>query len=464
MRTRPEIRSLAYRPDSAELFARLQHLPWSLFLDSARPYSRRGRYDIFSADPQATLVTFGDTTTVASDAGVERSKADPFELLKAALGPPREGAGDLPFVGGAMGYFAYDLARRIERLPQIALADSAMPDMAIGIYDWAVVVDHQLRRATLLAWGEGERSAERWQTLLDSVPSRTPVAYSPSFQVLSAVRSEIPKSRYADAFARIKHYIREGDCYQVNLAQRFSARARGEPWEAYCWLRRHNPAPFSAYVGLPEGAVLSSSPERFLQVRRGLVETRPIKGTRPRHADPERDAALAAELAASGKDRAENLMIVDLLRNDIGKVCAIGSVKVPSLFAIESFATVHHLVSTVTGRLAPGKHAIDLLRGCFPGGSITGAPKLRAMEIIEELESHRRGVYCGSIGYIGFDGAMDCNIAIRTLVHHGGQLQCWAGGGIVFDSEMEAEYQESLDKASAMLDLFKRTEASDVGV
>jgi para-aminobenzoate synthetase component 1 len=275
------------------------------------------------------------------------------------------------------------------------------------------------------------------------------------FQLKSYPKSNLDRAAYAAAFERIQHYIREGDCYQVNLAQRFAAHAEGDAWQAYRRLRAINPAPFSAYLSFPFGQILSASPERFLRLRNGQVETRPIKGTRPRNASPASDRALAEELRQSTKDRAENLMIVDLLRNDLGKSCEPGSIRVPALFAVESFATVHHLVSTIEGRLAPGMDALDLLRGCFPGGSITGAPKLRAMQIIEELEPNRRGVYCGSIGYIGYDGAMDTNIAIRTLVYSEGCLRFWAGGGIVSDSDLDAEYQETFDKAAAMLRLME---------
>jgi para-aminobenzoate synthetase component 1 len=217
-----------------------------------------------------------------------------------------------------------------------------------------------------------------------------------------------------------------------------------------------NAAPFSAYLNLPQAQILSSSPERFLKLQNGKVETKPIKGTRPKKAYPASDWHQIDELRNSRKDRAENLMIVDLLRNDLGKTCQLGSVKVPNLFSIESYATVHHLVSTITGLLSPGCHALDLLKSCFPGGSITGAPKIRAMEIIEELEPNRRGVYCGSIGYIGFDGNMDTNIAIRTLVHSGGSIRFWAGGGIVNDSVLEEEYQECFDKAHALLKLLTK--------
>jgi para-aminobenzoate synthetase component I len=238
----------------------------------------------------------------------------------------------------------------------------------------------------------------------------------------------------------------------VNFAQRFRGRLHGEPWAAYRRLRQVNPAPYGAYLANPLLTLLSSSPERFLRLSNGRVETRPIKGTAPRSPEPSRDEALRQGLAQSAKDRAENLMIVDLLRNDLGRVCRVGSVRVSKLFDIESFARVHHMVSTIEGELDSGRDAFDLLRACFPGGSITGAPKRRAMEIIEELEDCRRGIYCGSIGYIGFDGTMDSNIAIRTLTVRDNELEFWAGGGIVADSQASAEYQETLDKAAAILE------------
>jgi para-aminobenzoate synthetase component 1 len=222
-------------------------------------------------------------------------------------------------------------------------------------------------------------------------------------------------------------------------------------------LRAINPAPFAAFLDFPDGRIVSSSPERFLCVRGERVETKPIKGTRPRSADPALDRALAEELRASEKDRAENVMIVDLLRNDLGKVCAPGSVRATRLFDVESYATVHQLVSTVEGRLAAGKHALDLVAACFPGGSITGAPKLAAMEIIEELEPQRRSIYCGAIGYVGYDGDMDTSIAIRTLLQHGDYMYAWAGGGVVADSNVDAEYQESFDKAAALLQVLNES-------
>lgn len=458
MRAHPRTVEIPYVPDSAARFERLAERPWCIMLDSGRPRSPQGRYDILSAEPHTTLTTWGEITEVCSHVGTTVTHEDPFVLLRRTLGEPAGSPGGLPFGGGALGYFAYDLGRRIERLPVLAKADIPMPDMAVGIYDWAVVVDHAERRSFLVARGCDERTLDEWNALVDVVQLATPVAYCPSFNVLSTVQANMSREQYADAFRRLKKYLRDGDCYQVNLAQRFSVRAEGVAWDAYKYLRQLNPAPHSAFMLTPYGAILSSSPERFLKVHDGNVETKPIKGTRPRASDPARDRELAEELQGSLKDRAENVMIVDLLRNDIGKNCRIGSVSVPKLFAIESFTTVHHLVSTITGELSHGRHAIELLRGCFPGGSITGAPKVRAMQIIEELEPHRRSVYCGAIGYVGYDGNMDTNIAIRSLVYCDGWMHAWAGGGIVMDSVMESEYQESLDKAAAMLKLFMRTE------
>jgi para-aminobenzoate synthetase component 1 len=450
---KPIKQSLPYFQDSAQLFAPLASRPWAVLLDSAQPHSKQDRFDIIAYAPIATLQTRGNITRIERDGVVTESASDPFELLKQQLGTPIASVDGLPFNGGAIGYFAYDLARRIERLP--AMADDAenLAEMAVGIYRWAVIVDHQRRQSWLVSVDLPEREQQR---LIAEFSSITTPAEAAQFKVLEAPRANMDRAEYGTAFQRIKHYLKEGDCYQINLTQRFKSPCQGEPWQAYQVLRQINAAPFSAYLNFPDAQVLSSSPERFLKVTDGAVETKPIKGTRPRRADWEEDQAQIEDLVSSTKDRAENVMIVDLLRNDLGKSCRKGSVWVPSLFSVESYATVHHLVSTVTGQLAAGQHAIDLLRSCFPGGSITGAPKIRAMEIIEELEPHRRGIYCGAIGYIGFDGNMDTNIAIRTLVHNHGTIRFWAGGGIVNDSVLDEEYQECFDKAAALLQLLKQ--------
>ncbi|MGE0082201.1 MAG: aminodeoxychorismate synthase component I, partial [Thiohalomonadaceae bacterium] len=420
----PLLAELPYHADTADLFEAVADEPWALFFDSAQ---RRGdgRYDIVCARPYATVTAWAHGIELVTQDGMQRVQGDALEVLKALLGESAA-SGDLPFAGGAAGYFSYDLGRHLEGLPA---AGGDMPHMAVGLYDWALVVDHEARRSWLAGQGRDAATHAQWQDLvtLFSVPFMK--GRRPRYGGLHAPVVEPDGADYARAFARIRRYIVEGDCYQVNLARRFTVAASGDPWEGYRRLRRDNPAPFGAYLHLPGMQVLSASPERFLQVRDGQVETRPIKGTRPRAADAREDGRLAEALRTSPKDRAENLMIVDLLRNDLGKACAIGSVAVPALFEVESFATVHHLVSTVTGRLAPGRGALDLLRACLPGGSITGVPKRRAMEIIEELEPGRRGVYCGAIGYVGFDGAMDTSIAIRTLVQRGDEARFWAGGG-----------------------------------
>jgi para-aminobenzoate synthetase component 1 len=446
----PRVCELTHWASAARRFRTLATLPWAMWLDSAAA-DATVRYDILVADPYVTLRTRGAVTEIARPGEAPReSRRPPFELVREQLGDVAEGAPGLPFSGGAVGYFGYDLGRQLERIPTIAAADIAMPDLAIGLYDWAVVIDHAARRTWLVGNGRSERTFAAWSELSARLRSE-PAPEPPAFRVRARPVSNLGRDAYAAAFRAVQDHIRRGDCYQVNLTQRFEAEAEGDAWHAYVRLRDINPAPFAAYLDLPDGKVVCSSPERFLRLRDGRVETKPIKGTRPRSQDPARDRALAEELRASAKDRAENVMIVDLLRNDLGKCCVPGSVRASKLFDIESFASVHQLVSTVEGRLAPGKHALDLVAACFPGGSITGAPKVAAMKIIEELEPQRRSVYCGSIGYIGFDGNMDTNIAIRTLVQQGGRVYTWAGGGVVADSNVDAEYQESLDKAAAML-------------
>lgn len=443
----PLIASLPYREDAAAFFEPVADWPWSVLLDSGGPVGERSRYALLAARPFATLTCRGATSVIQS--GSERivSATDPLLLLRDLLGP-RAPASELLFRGGAIGWFGYDLARRWERLPAIARDEERLPDLAIGLYDWAVLLDRRQRQAWLVGSGRDPDTRRNWNALLNTFSTPAPPGKRTPFGAGEGLRVDLAYPEYRAAFRRIQDYIRAGDCYQVNLARRFSASAHGDPWEGYRRLRAVSPAPFSAYFHTPYAHVLCASPERFLKIRGNHVETRPIKGTRPRHSDPLRDAELARELQASPKDRAENLMIVDLLRNDLSKTCA--EVRVPELFRVESFPAVHHLVSTVTGSPRAGQDALDVLRGCFPGGSITGAPKRRAMEIIDELEPRRRGIYCGAIGYLGFDGSMDSNIAIRTVVVSGGMARYWVGGGIVADSKLDEEFQETLDKGAAL--------------
>ncbi|EKO3384555.1 aminodeoxychorismate synthase component 1 [Vibrio fluvialis] len=445
-KTQIQAKPLTYQPDLAnQLFSKVESQPWAMLLRSASDTHIDSRFDILVAHPIVTLTTFGDETEVREPSGVTLSQDDPFELLATLQQhylPALQYSDDLPFIGGALGYFAYDLGRRVERLPSLAEHDLTAPDMAVGLYEWAIVVDHQLKTARVI--GQNIENAESLLADGNQKPL-TPFALSSPWQ------SNMTPNSYREKFTQVQEYLLSGDCYQINLAQRFQAHYQGSEWLAYLKLEQFNLAPFSAFIRTEQGAILSVSPERFLQVKDRIIETKPIKGTRPRSGDPVVDAANAAELAQAEKDQAENLMIVDLLRNDIGRVAKPGSVHVPKLFDIESFPAVHHLVSTIRAELDSQYDCADLLRACFPGGSITGAPKVRAMEIIEELEPHRRSAYCGSIGYISRHGRMDTSITIRTLVAQNQQLYAWAGGGVVADSQCEAEYQETLDKLSRIL-------------
>ena len=434
--------TLPYRANPAEYFATIRHAPGAVLLDSGRPAAERGRYDVLSAWPRATLTVSPDES--GSDF-LQRLRKNLTQLGKADLPTGCE----LPFAGGLIGYLSYDFGRHLEQMPHLAVDDLHLPDARFGLYAWALISDHQARTSQLVfhpALAETER--QRLITLFGR-----PVAdNAATFKLNGPMAPDLTGEAYRQAIVRIQDYIQAGDCYQVNFAQRFRASCVGDPWVAYCALREACPTPFSGFQSLPDdGAVLSLSPERFVHVSERRVETRPIKGTRPRGLTPEEDAANAAELLASPKDRAENLMIVDLLRNDLGRTCRTGSVSVPELFNLESYPNVHHLVSSVIGELADGKDALDLIAGSFPGGSITGAPKIRAMQIIDELEPTRRGLYCGSLVYLDVRGEMDSSIAIRSLLVKDGQVCCWGGGGIVADSQWEAEYQESLTKVKVLL-------------
>lgn len=443
----PSRKSLPYTSTALlELFAPLAAHPWSMLLHSGFAEHSHNRFDILVADPRITLTTRGASTEIQQGNHQYSSQDDPFRLLQQQLDSLKLHPSvktELPFQGGALGLFGYDLGRRVENLPQLAQADIMLPDMAVGIYDWAVIADHQRQQLTLVSYGDVE---QRWHWLAQQQEES-----KPPFGLTGHWQANMSRQQYGEKFQRIQAYLRSGDCYQINLTQRFSAPYQGDEWQAFCQLNASNRAPFSAFLRLPQNSVLSISPERFLWLKEGQIQTRPIKGTLPRLTDPLLDNAQAQKLASSAKDRAENLMIVDLLRNDIGRVAQPGSVKVPELFVVEPFPAVHHLVSTITATLPNTTPATELLRACFPGGSITGAPKVRAMEIIEELEPQRRNAYCGSIGYISLCGTMDTNITIRTLFTEQGHIYCSAGGGIVADSQEQAEYQETFDKVSRIL-------------
>lgn len=439
------------------VFSSFANESWAIWLDSGNSDHIDSRYDILVWQPEITLVTIEQATTISHIAKQtkETSFEDPIKLLQVAcdelLNKYKFEPSELPFIGGAVGYYAYDLGRRFEVIPTIASKDIEIPEMAQGLYTRALVFDKTTSSYYLIC-PEPQRDTIE-QELHAKVASNH---VKETFSLTTDWQANISKAQYGEKFDSVQRYLKEGDCYQINLTQRFSAKYSGNEFSAYLTLRHANRAPFSAFMRFDDFAVLSVSPERFLQVNNSQVETKPIKGTLPRSTDQKTDQALAQQLLQSEKDRAENLMIVDLLRNDISRACIVGSVKVPKLFDVESFPAVHHLVSTVVGQLAEDKNALDLLRGAFPGGSITGAPKIRAMEIIDELEPQRRSLYCGSIGYISACGNMDTSITIRTLVCEQQNIHCWAGGGIVADSNVDAEYQESLDKVNKILPILSK--------
>ena len=437
------VHPLPYLANPADYFAAIRHAPGAVLLDSGRPTADRGRYDLLSAWPEAEL------TLQPDESGrdfLQRLRNSLKQLGNAAL----PDAYELPFAGGLIGYLSYDFGRQLEQLPAHALDDLHLPDARLGLYAWALITDHQAATSQLVFHPSLE-SAQR-DRLIQLFSQPAPQLNGP-FSLKQPMQPDISASQYQQALSKIHDYIQAGDCYQVNYTQRFSAQCEGDAWTAYCALRQACPTPFSGFMSLADdSAILSLSPERFVRVSHHQVETRPIKGTRPRGKNSAEDAANAAELLASAKDRAENLMIVDLLRNDLGRTCRTGSVRVPQLFTLESYPNVHHLVSSVVGELADGKDALDLIGDSFPGGSITGAPKIRAMQIIDELEPTRRSLYCGSLLYLDVRGEMDSSIAIRSLLVKDGRVSCWGGGGIVADSNWQDEYQESITKVKVLLD------------
>jgi len=487
----PLVHELVPAPDPLATCARFQDLPFLALLDSASDHEHLGRYSFLTADPFTAVRSKGQLTQQLVDGKWIRVGADPLTHVRTLLAPlaAEPVAGLPPFQGGAAGYVGYDWGMMLESVPRPYYDDLEVPDVQLGLYDWVIAWDHVTGRAWVISTGipergpvQAQRAARRLAFVTETLDgtgetgsvkrdasrshgprftfpdSRVPSAPSYPVPDLPGVRSNFTRAGYLDAVARVIEYVFAGDIFQANLSQRLEAPLVGTPLELYDRLRRRNPAPFSAYLECGDLVVASSSPERFLRVEPGgAVETRPIKGTRPRGDGPEHDAALARALVESDKDRAENVMIVDLLRNDLSRVCRPGSVRVPELFTIEHYATVHHLVSTVVGELAPEQGPLDLVRAAFPGGSITGAPKVRAMQIIAELEPTQRAVYCGSIGYLSVTGALDTSIVIRTCLvrggrgERGGNVYAQVGGGIVADSDPEQEYRETLDKARGLV-------------
>jgi len=453
-------------PDALEvpterLSAAVGSWPLPALLESGPGFGDAGRWSVLAAHPRLVFEATGAAWTVREDTGRESSgTGDVLDALGGVI--RRFGLADPgetpepdapPFRGGLIGYFGYDLAPQLERLPRKAPRDSRLPDVRFALYDTAVVIDHATGSAGVVAtdlFGEGEPAvrarAAAWRERL----GRAPAAVRGTPGRLGPVEGNFTKGAYLDAVRRALEYVAAGDIFQVNLSQRFTAVGDPDPFDLYLRLKVLSPAPFAAFLRWDDMAVVSASPEWFYRTRGDGIVTRPIKGTRPRGGDPAADAALAAELAASPKDRAELTMIVDLERNDLGRVARYGTVRVVGAPEVESFAQVHHLVATVGARVRPGAGPVEVVRAMFPGGSITGAPKIRAMEIIDELEPNRRGLYTGAIGYFSRGGTSAFNIAIRTLTVEGGRVAYQVGGGIVADSDPEAEYHETLHKGKGL--------------
>lgn len=467
----PLVFPLVPAPDPAWCCERLAAWPCRIFLDSAAA-GRHGRYSFVTADPCAVASSAGGRTawTDATTGHTRSVEGDVLAAVETFLAPYRSAPIEAlpPFQGGAAGYLSYDWGKALEAIAPARCRDLAMPDAVLGIYDWVLAWDHVRDAAWLISTGlpetaparRGVRARARADAVFHHLDTGAAPSQGPSRVEAPPVSSSFTRNGYLAAVARVRRFIVDGDIFQANLSQRFEATLDETPWAYYQRLRVCSPAPFAAFLDLPDGAVMSASPERFIRLdTSGTIETRPIKGTRPRGRTTAEDRALVDALAASAKDRAENVMIVDLMRNDLSRVCAPGTMRVAELCAIESYATVHHLVSSVTARIAAGRSAADVLRATLPAGSITGAPKIRAMEIIAALEPSERGVYAGAIGYLSVSGTMDTNVAIRTAVApavtHAGDVNrrvyFSAGGGIVADSDPEQEYAETLDKAAGLI-------------
>jgi para-aminobenzoate synthetase component I len=471
----PIIEELYMAPEAAWCFEAFAPLPFSFFLDSGMDPQKLGRYSFMGSDPFLVVRSRGNEITLLRDGVEEKRRGNPFDILGELLKTYaiNDSRLPVPFTGGAVGYFSYDLCHFIEKLPKNAKDDLNLPECYLGFYDAIVAYDHLGGETYLISTGFPELDEEKRQRRAELRISelRNMVMLAPPPSAIKETRDKNLKLKanfthadYLEAVAKAREYICAGDIFQVNLSQRLEVDINTTPYELYKRLRKINPAPFANYLNFDGVSIVGASPERFLKVRGDWVETRPIKGTKPRGKTPKEDKELAESLKKSVKDRAENIMIVDLERNDIGRVCRYGTVKVTELAILETYPTVFHLTSTVVGQLREGKNVIDLLKATFPGGSITGAPKVRAMEIIDELEPTRRSVYTGSLGYLSFNGDMDLNIVIRTFIIKDGRAYFQVGGAIVYDSEPEAEYIETLDKGRALIRALSLSDGKDLEI
>ena len=434
--------------DAFDIYSLFKEDKTVTILDSGMGVENLGRYSFIGLNPFTTF-KYEDSVCTINE---KRFNGEPFEELNKLINTYTiENSTELPYIAGAMGYFSYDLGRTIEEIPVIAEEEVKIPECYFYFYDNAIIVDNLKKQTFITALGVLKPKKDSINEIKDKILKGNRVEYREVNMGNTEFASNFGKDEYIDTVERVRQYIRTGDIYITNLTQRFCCETKKDPYEVYKDLRHINPAPFAAFMNVEDFSIVSSSPERFLEIRNNIVQTRPIKGTRPRGKDKEEDLINRQELIDSEKDKAELLMIVDLERNDLSKVCKPYSVKVTELFKLEEYSTVFHLVSTIVGELKDKYTSVDCIKACFPGGSITGAPKVRSMEVIEELEPTRRNIYTGCIGYLGFDGNADFNIVIRTILMKAGKAYLGVGGGITWESEKEAEYQETLDKAKALM-------------
>ena len=445
------IDEIPYLEDTSIYYEKIRHLKWPVFIDSAyqkdKPDSEIARYDIIAADPFIKITSDANGVHVEDVSGRKIQDKSPLKIVEEIMGKYSIDNQKLPFIGGAIGYLSYNLKISTKKIPLI-------PKMIFGIYDWALVIDHLSSKAWLIQNNFDENSSYSWEDLRDLF-FEAKMSKEKNFKIFGEVNANLNASTYHKKFSKVSSYIKEGDCYQVNLSQKYNISTSGDSWVFYKKFRGVNKSPYMAYLEYDDFEIMSGSPEQFIQSRNKNVITRPIKGTRARDNDPVKDKENLEELSLSLKDQAENLMIVDLLRNDLAINCELGSVKVDKLFSMESYPNVHHLVSSISAKLKNKTNNFKLLNDAFPGGSITGAPKSRAIEIIEELEDHSRDVYCGSIVYFSFNQMMDSNIAIRSMIHQDNVLHFYSGGGLTVDSEVSSEYQEIKDKAQNIINTIK---------
>jgi len=441
------IAEIPYIKDSSFYYEKIRHLKWPVFLDSSyqkdMAQSEIARYDIIAADPFIRVTTDKSGTFVEDEAGRKLQDNIPLKIIEEIMEKYSIQNQTLPFMGGAIGYLSYNLKNNTKN-------NSLVPKMIIGIYDWAVVIDHFSAKAWLIQNDFDKNPSYCWDSLQELF-NKTVKNTDEGFMITGDVNANLNFLSYNKKFIKVSRYIKEGDCYQVNLSQKYKVSTSGDSWKFYKKFRGINKSPYMAYLSYDDFEIMSGSPEQFIQSRNKNITTRPIKGTRARDNDPVKDKANLKELSVSLKDQAENLMIVDLLRNDLAMNCELGSVKVDELFTVESYPNVHHLVSSITATLKNDTNNYKLLNDAFPGGSITGTPKKRAIEIIDELEEHSRDVYCGSVVYFSFNQMMDSNIAIRSMIHQNHTLHFYSGGGLTVDSNASSEYQEIKDKAQNII-------------